>query len=161
MDPFNFADALLGVLAQRLAKRLCSKCKQPHTATAEEIKGLLEEYCQELKNTEAWRKDPKAAYEGIYREWAKTFGNEQGQITLYSPVGCETCSGTGYKGRVGLHELLLGSDQVKKLIQEHARVADILAVALNEGMRTLKQDGIEKVMQGITDIHQVRAVCIK
>jgi type II secretory ATPase GspE/PulE/Tfp pilus assembly ATPase PilB-like protein len=62
---------------------------------------------------------------------------------------------------VGLHELLLGSDQVKKLIQEHARVADILAVALNEGMRTLKQDGIEKVLQGITDIHQVRAVCIK
>jgi type II secretory ATPase GspE/PulE/Tfp pilus assembly ATPase PilB-like protein len=161
MDPFNFADALLGVLAQRLAKRLCSKCKQPHTATPEEIKGLLEEYCQELKNTEAWKKDPKAAYEGIYREWAKAFGNEQGQITLYSPVGCETCSGTGYKGRVGLHELLLGSDQVKKLIQEHARVADILAVALNEGMRTLKQDGIEKVLQGITDIHQVRAVCIK
>jgi type II secretory ATPase GspE/PulE/Tfp pilus assembly ATPase PilB-like protein len=161
MDPFNFADALLGVLAQRLAKRLCSKCKQPHTATAEEVKGLLEEYCQELKNTDAWKKDPKAAYEGIYREWAKTFGNEQAQITLYSPVGCETCSGTGYKGRVGLHELLLGSDQVKKLIQEHARVAEILAVALNEGMRTLKQDGIEKVLQGITDIHQVRAVCIK
>jgi type II secretory ATPase GspE/PulE/Tfp pilus assembly ATPase PilB-like protein len=161
MDPFNFADALLGVLAQRLAKRLCSKCKQPHTATAEEIKALLEEYCQELKNTESWKKDPKAAYEGIYREWAKAFGNEQGQITLYSPVGCETCSGTGYKGRVGLHELLLGSDQVKKLIQEHARVAEIVAVALNDGMRTLKQDGIEKVLQGITDIHQVRAVCIK
>jgi len=161
MDPFNFADALLGVLAQRLAKRLCSKCKQPHTATADEIKSLLEEYCQELKNTDAWKKDPKAAYEGTYREWVKTFGNEQGQITLNSPVGCETCSGTGYKGRVGLHELLLGSDQVKKLIQEHARVAEILAVALNDGMRTLKQDGIEKVLQGITDIHQVRAVCIK
>jgi type II secretory ATPase GspE/PulE/Tfp pilus assembly ATPase PilB-like protein len=161
MDPFNFADALLGVLAQRLAKRLCSKCKQPHTASAEEIKSLLEEYCQELKNTDFWKKDPKAAYEGIYREWVKTFGNEQGQITLYAPVGCDTCSGTGYKGRVGLHELLLGSDQVKKLIQEHARVAEILAVALNDGMRTLKQDGIEKVLQGVTDIHQVRAVCIK
>jgi type II secretory ATPase GspE/PulE/Tfp pilus assembly ATPase PilB-like protein len=161
MDPFNFADALLGVLAQRLAKRLCSKCKQPHVASQDEIKLLLEEYCQELKNTDSWKKDPKAAYEGVYRDWVKTFGDDKGQITLNSPVGCDTCGGTGYKGRVGLHELLLGSDLVKKLIQEHARVAEITAVALNEGMRTLKQDGVEKVLQGITDMLQVRAVCIK
>ena len=62
---------------------------------------------------------------------------------------------------MGLHELLLGTDPIKKLIQEHARVAEVLATALNEGMRTLKQDGVEKVLQGITDMHQVRAVCIK
>jgi type II secretory ATPase GspE/PulE/Tfp pilus assembly ATPase PilB-like protein len=62
---------------------------------------------------------------------------------------------------MGLHELVMGSDDIKKLIQEHARVAEMLAVALENGMRTLKQDGIEKVMQGVTDIHQVRAVCIK
>jgi len=161
MDPFNFADALLGVLAQRLAKRLCAKCKQPHPASQEEIKLLLEEYCQELKNTESWKRDPKTAYEGVYREWAKTFADDKGQFTLYTPVGCDACSGTGYKGRVGLHELLLGSDAIKKQIQEHARVADVLATALNEGMRTLKQDGLEKVLQGITDVHQVRAVCIK
>jgi type II secretory ATPase GspE/PulE/Tfp pilus assembly ATPase PilB-like protein len=161
MDPFNFADALLGVLAQRLGKRLCGKCKQPHVASQEEIKLLLEEYCQELKNTDAWKRDPKAAYEGVYRDWVKTFGDDKGQLTLYSPVGCEACGGSGYKGRVGLHELLLGSDAVKKLIQEHARVAEILAVALNEGMRTLKQDGMEKVLQGLTDMLQVRAVCIK
>jgi len=161
MDPFNFSDALLGVLAQRLAKRLCSKCKQPHVAAQDEIKLLLEEYCQELKNTEGWKRDPKAAYEGIYREWVKTFADDKGQFTLYTPVGCEVCSGTGYKGRAGLHELLLGSDLIKKLIQEHSRVADILAAALNEGMRTLKQDGVEKVLQGVTDMHQVRAVCIK
>ena len=161
MDPFNFADALLGILAQRLAKRLCGKCKQPHPASQEEIKLLLEEYCQEMKNTDAWKKDPKGAYEAIYREWAKSFADDKGQFTLYAPVGCEACGGTGYKGRVGLHELLLGTDPIKKLIQEHARVAEILAVALNEGMRTLKQDGVEKVLQGITDMHQVRAVCIK
>jgi type II secretory ATPase GspE/PulE/Tfp pilus assembly ATPase PilB-like protein len=160
MDPFNFADALLGVLAQRLAKRLC-KCKQPHTATQEEIKLLLEEYCQELKNTDSWKRDPKASYEGIYREWVKSFADDKGHFTLYSPTGCETCNGTGYKGRVGLHELLLGTDRIKKLIQEKARVADVLAVALNESMRTLKQDGMEKVLQGVTDMHQVRAVCIK
>jgi type II secretory ATPase GspE/PulE/Tfp pilus assembly ATPase PilB-like protein len=161
MDPFNFSDALLGVLAQRLAKRLCSKCKQPHVASQDEIKLLLEEYCTELKNTDTWKKDPKAAFENIYREWAKTFADDKGQFTLYTPVGCEVCGGTGYKGRVGLHELLLGSDLIKKLIQEHARVAEILAAALNDGMRTLKQDGMEKVLQGVTDMHQVRAVCIK
>jgi type II secretory ATPase GspE/PulE/Tfp pilus assembly ATPase PilB-like protein len=161
MDPFNFADALLGILAQRLAKRLCGKCKQPHPASQEEIKLLLEEYCQEMKNTESWKKDPKGAYEAIYREWGKSFADDKGQFTLYAPVGCEACGGSGYKGRVGLHELLLGTDSIKKLIQEHARVAEVLAVALNEGMRTLKQDGVEKVLQGITDMHQVRAVCIK
>src|SRR5205823_4551448 len=128
MDPFNFADALLGVLAQRLAKRLCAKCKQSHTATQEEVKALLEEYCQELKNTDTWKRDPKAAYEAIYREWAKAFADDKGQFTVHSPVGCDTCGGTGYKGRVGLHELLLGTDHIKKLIQEKSRVADVLAV---------------------------------
>jgi type II secretory ATPase GspE/PulE/Tfp pilus assembly ATPase PilB-like protein len=161
MDPFNFSDALLGVLAQRLAKRLCSKCKQPRVASQDEIKLLLEEYCQELKNTDGWKRDPKAAYEAIYREWVKSFADDKSQFTLYTPVGCEVCSGTGYKGRAGLHELLLGTDPIKKLIQEHSRVAEILAAALNEGMRTLKQDGVEKVLQGVTDMHQVRAVCIK
>jgi type II secretory ATPase GspE/PulE/Tfp pilus assembly ATPase PilB-like protein len=161
MDPFNFSDALLGVLAQRLAKRLCSKCKMPHAATQEELKGILEEYCIELKNTEHWKRDPKAAYEGIYRDWARQFADEKGQFRLNAPVGCEVCGGTGYKGRVGLHELLVGSDMVKKHIQEHSRVTEIVGTALAEGMRTLKQDGIEKVLQGITDMHQVRAVCIK
>jgi len=71
------------------------------------------------------------------------------------------CNKTGYKGRVGLHELLVGTDALKKNIQDHAHVAEMLATALEEGLRTLKQDGIEKVLQGITDIHQVRAVCIK
>lgn len=161
MDPFNFADALLGILAQRLAKRLCSKCKAPHTATQEELKAILEEYSVELRNTDYWKKDPKASYEALYREWVKLFADEKGQFTLYSPVGCDTCGGTGYKGRVGLHELLVGSDTVKKHIQEHARVAEIVATALAENMRTLKQDGIEKVLMGVTDLFQVRAVCIK
>ncbi|HWQ38144.1 MAG TPA: ATPase, T2SS/T4P/T4SS family [Burkholderiales bacterium] len=161
MDPFNFADALLGVLAQRLARRLCVKCKTPHIATQDELRMLLEEYCVELKNTEAWKRDPKAAYENLYREWVRSFADEKGQFTLYTPVGCEVCGGTGYKGRVGLHELLVGTDAVKKHIQEHSRVAEVLATALSEGMRTLKQDGVEKVLMGITDIHQVRAVCIK
>jgi type II secretory ATPase GspE/PulE/Tfp pilus assembly ATPase PilB-like protein len=161
MDPFNFSDALLGILAQRLAKRLCSDCKKPHVATNEEIKALLTEYSFELTNTATWKRDPAAAMKALYAEWGKLFADKQGKFTLYSPVGCDKCTGTGYRGRVGLHELLIGSDPVKKAIQEHARVAELLAIALDEGMHTLKQDGMEKVLQGITDMHQVRAVCIK
>lgn len=160
MDPFNFADALLGILAQRLAKRLCD-CKAAYTPSPEEIKGMLNEYCLELKNTTSWKKDPDAAYKAVFQEWQKSFGNEKGQLTLYRAKGCEKCSNTGYKGRCGLHELLEGTDAVKKNIQEHARVAEMFATALEDGMRTLKQDGIEKVLQGITDMQQVRAVCIK
>ncbi len=161
MDPFNFADALLGILAQRLGKRLCGDCKKSHVATAEEIKSMLSEYSLELENTQTWKKDPAAATKALYAEWVKEFADEKGQFTLYGPVGCEKCSGTGYRGRVGLHELLIGSDPIKKAIQEHARVAELLAIALDEGMCTLKQDGMQKVLQGITDMHQIRAVCIK
>jgi type II secretory ATPase GspE/PulE/Tfp pilus assembly ATPase PilB-like protein len=161
MDPFNFADALLGILAQRLAKRLCKKCKKPHIATQEEIKALLTEYAQELNSTAKWKRDPNAAFKELYGEWVKLFADDKGQFTLYEKVGCPDCSDTGYRGRVGLHELLIGTDQLKKQIQEHARVADLFATGLEEGMHTLKQDGIEKVLSGVTDMHQVRAVCIK
>ncbi|MGQ0751652.1 MAG: GspE/PulE family protein [Betaproteobacteria bacterium] len=161
MDPFNFADALLAILAQRLARRLCTKCKEAHVATDDEIIHLLNEYALELRNTSTWKADPDGEQKKLLEEWKKTFSNDKGEITLYSAKGCDTCSSTGYKGRVGLHELLVGTDEIKKLVQEHARVAEILAVALENGMRTLKQDGIEKVLQGITDIHEVRAVCIK
>ncbi len=110
---------------------------------------------------DSWKKDPQAARAAQLREWIGAFGNEKGEITLYAPVGCDVCNGTGYRGRVGLHELLVGTDAIKKGIQEHARVAAMFATALAEGMRTLKQDGIEKVLAGITDMHQVRSVCIK
>jgi type II secretory ATPase GspE/PulE/Tfp pilus assembly ATPase PilB-like protein len=160
MDPFNFADALLGVLAQRLARRLC-KCKEAHVATNEEIHALLEEYSLELQNTAIWKKDPKAARQKVYESWVKEFGNDKNELILHKAKGCDVCGNTGYKGRLGLHELLIGTDRIKKNIQEHARVAEMLATALEDGMRTLKQDGIEKVLQGMTDMPQVRAVCIK
>ena len=168
MDPFNFADALLGILAQRLAKRLCAKCKEAYTPSPEEMKHFLSEYCEELANTETFRRDGKAAYEAVYKEWAKKYANDKGQFTLYrakeageDDPKCDACGGTGYKGRMGLHELMIGTDNAKKLIQEHARVAQLVAQALEDGMRTLKQDGMEKVLQGLTDMKQVRAVCIK
>jgi type II secretory ATPase GspE/PulE/Tfp pilus assembly ATPase PilB-like protein len=160
MDPFNFADALLGVLAQRLARRLC-KCKEPHVATSDEIHALMEEYSLELQNTASWKKDLKGSRAKLYESWVREFGNDKGEIILHAAKGCDACGNTGYKGRLGLHELLIGTDRIKKNIQEHARVSEMFATALEDGMRTLKQDGIEKVLQGITDIQQVRAVCTK
>lgn len=160
MDPFNFSDALLGILAQRLAKRLCG-CKQAYVPEPPELTAFLKEYCEELLNTPRFKADPKGAMEGVYKDWVRTYGNEKGQLQLYKPVGCEKCGGSGMKGRVGLHELLIASDRLKKAIQEHARVAEMLAICLEEGMRTLKQDGMEKCLMGLTHIKEVRAVCIK
>ncbi len=160
MDPFNFSDALLGILAQRLARRLCS-CKQTYTPEPAELTAFLREYCDELMNIPRFKADPKGAMEAVYKEWVKTYGNERGQLTFYKPVGCDKCGGSGFKGRCGLHELLIASDRIKKLIQEHARVAEILAQSLEDGMRTLKQDGMEKCLSGVTHIKEVRSVCIK
>ncbi len=160
MDPFNFADALLGILAQRLAKRLCVKCREAYAVPPEELQLLLAEYCQELQTTSAFQADSKAATEVLYKKWLADYG-KNGQITLHRAKGCEACGGTGYKGRIAIHELMVGTDAVKRLIQERGKVFELLAQALEDGMRTLKQDGIEKVLQGITDMKQVRAVCIK
>jgi type II secretory ATPase GspE/PulE/Tfp pilus assembly ATPase PilB-like protein len=160
MDPFNFSDALLGILAQRLARRLCS-CKEAYTPEGGEIKSFLQEYCEELQNTTTFKKDPKSAMENVYRGWVKQYGNDKGQLVMYKPVGCDKCGGSGWKGRCGLHELLIATDPLKKLIAEKARVAEMLAVALEGGMRTLKQDGMEKCLSGTTGIKEVRSVCIK
>ena len=80
---------------------------------------------------------------------------------MYKAVGCDKCNQTGYKGRIGLHELLIADDRIKKLVQERARVAEIFAAAVESGMRTLKMDGLEKILMGVTDLKQVRGVCIK
>lgn len=138
MDPFNFADALLGVLAQRLLKRLCPKCKEQYEPTEEEKEMLLKEY-------------------GDHPTVPLQFSN----YTICRPVGCQACNYTGYKGRMAIHELLTSDDEMKKLIQAKAPVFKIGAYAMQMGMLTLKQDGIWKVLQGLTDIKQVRSVCIK
>jgi type II secretory ATPase GspE/PulE/Tfp pilus assembly ATPase PilB-like protein len=160
MDPFNFADALVGILAQRLAKRLCGKCKEPYTPDGEEIKQFMHEFTNDLRQSERWKKDSAGEAKKLYEYWLKEYGKE-GKLTMFKAKGCDTCGGSGYKGRVGLHELLVASDPVKKLIQEKARVADIFVKAVEDGMSTLKMDGMEKVMMGMTDMKQVRAVCIK
>jgi type II secretory ATPase GspE/PulE/Tfp pilus assembly ATPase PilB-like protein len=159
MDPFNFADALLGVLAQRLAKRLCS-CKEVYSPAGPELQSFISEYAEELRHTPAWLADAPGEAKKLYQSWVENYG-EGGRITMYRPVGCSRCAKTGYKGRVGLHELLLADDDVKKLVQERARVSTIFSSAVAGGMHTLKMDGMTKVLQGLTDLKQVRSVCIK
>ncbi len=149
MDPFNFADALLGILAQRLAKSLCNKCKVAYTPTEDDLLALAEEY---VFNTNL---DAHAVVE----QWQKTY-NKDNKLQLYKAKGCKACNKLGYDGRVGLYELMKVTPSIKHLIQTKATVSEIAEEAMKNGMRTLKQDGITKVLQGHTDIEQVRAVCI-
>ena len=159
MDPFNFADALLGILAQRLAKKLCD-CKESYVPDAEEMRLFTAEYAEELKHSAAWKADYAGETEKLIESWHKAYAQD-GQLKFYRHVGCDKCNKTGYKGRIGLHELLIADDGIKKLIQERARVAEIFAASVEGGMRTLKMDGMEKIMMGLTDIKMVRSVCIK
>jgi type II secretory ATPase GspE/PulE/Tfp pilus assembly ATPase PilB-like protein/GAF domain-containing protein len=160
MDPFNFSDALLGVLAQRLARRLCPACKESYTPDEEETAALLDEYALELRATSEWRDDPDYAMRELRAMLLEKYGKDK-KFRLARARGCDACSGGGYAGRLGLHELMVGTDAVKRLVQQRAPVADLVATALEEGMRTLKMDGIEKVLQGLTDLKQIRQVCIK
>ena len=141
-DPFNFADAMQGVLAKRLCKRLCTHCKEPYHASAQEYDKLFREF-----GPASWEVMELPAY-------------GQG-FTLYRGRGCADCRQTGYKGRVALHELLRGSEDMKSLIQNRAKMADMISVAKKEGMITLLQDGILKVLGGHTTFDQVRAVAMK
>jgi len=141
IDPLNFADALLGILAQRLVRTLCKNCKEPYHPTPEEYDNIVESYGREafLKLNYPYTDD----------------------LTLYSPRGCEQCNQTGYKGRMGIHELLIGTDPIKRAIQKHETVEVLREIAMSEGMTTLLQDGIMKSLQGVTDFKQVYRVCIK
>jgi type II secretory ATPase GspE/PulE/Tfp pilus assembly ATPase PilB-like protein len=148
MDPFNFADALLGVLAQRLVRRLCPECKSEYTPAPVELEELAAHYCNETAIDA--RKEMKA--------WSASHGGAHGKITLFRAHGCEHCDRTGYQGRIGLYELLVADAAIKRLLQSKAHVAEVKSAAIAAGMRTLKQDGIEKVLQGVTDVQQVNAV---
>ena len=159
MDPFNFADALLGILAQRLAKKLCD-CKESYAPDAEEVRLFAAEYAEELRHSSAWKADYEGETKKLLASWSQLYA-QGGPLRFYRSVGCAKCNNTGYKGRVGLHELLIADDGIKKLIQERARVAEIFAAAVEGGMRTLKMDGMEKIMMGLTDLKMVRSVCIK
>jgi type II secretory ATPase GspE/PulE/Tfp pilus assembly ATPase PilB-like protein len=141
IDPFNFADALLGIMAQRLARTLCKDCKEEYVPTQEEFAELMQDYGLECWDTLGVKYSPS--------------------FKLFRPKGCAKCGNTGYKGRIGLHELLVGTDEIKRRIQKRESIEELRKQAMRDGMTTLLQDGIQKVIQGQTDFKQVRAVCMK
>ena len=140
-DPFNFSDAMLGVLAMRLCKRICPNCRESYHPTRSEYDELVQ------------------AFGAV--EWGELQPAYDPAFTLFRGRGCDACTQTGYRGRVPIHELMMVSERMKALIQTRTRTGELLALAKSEGMKTLLQDGIEKVLQGITTYKQVRAVAIK
>lgn len=110
---------------------------------------LADEYCQGMPFNPA----------DVMQRWEKAYHNEKGEFSLYTAVGCRECEGTGYKGRIGLYEFLEATAPVKKLIQRQATVNELQAEAIHQGMSTLKQAGIELVLQGYANIYQIRAAC--
>jgi type II secretory ATPase GspE/PulE/Tfp pilus assembly ATPase PilB-like protein len=141
IDPFNFADALLGILAQRLVRTLCKDCKEGYSPGQEEFAELMQEYGVEHWDSLGLRYTP--------------------EFRLYRPKGCAKCGNTGYKGRMGIHELLVATDETKRKIQRREPIEELRKQAMRDGMTTLLQDGIQKVIAGHTDFKQVRAVCMK
>ena len=151
LDPFNFSDSLLAILAQRLVRRLCTACREPRVADDETLQGLASQYLDSgTVNT------PEARQAQVAR-WRKDYGGAQGELRLWRHVGCTHCDGHGYHGRLGIHELMLSDDTIRQHIRRRAPASDIRHSALTAGMRTLRQDGIEKVLQGLTDMAEVVA----
>jgi type II secretory ATPase GspE/PulE/Tfp pilus assembly ATPase PilB-like protein len=140
MDPFNFSDALLGVLAQRLVKTLCRHCKEKYHPSRAEFDALVR------------------AYDGDFDALGFEYNDA---FLLFRPKGCPECNNSGYLGRTGIHELLVATDGIKSLIQHRSVSEELRAQAAQEGMTTLMQDGIRKVCLGFTDLIQVRKVCMR
>jgi type II secretory ATPase GspE/PulE/Tfp pilus assembly ATPase PilB-like protein len=151
MDPFNFADSLLAVVAQRLVRRLCPKCLQSRPATAAEIDELADDWLH------AWISPAQPpARDELLAGWTQRHARD-GRLQLHHAPGCKACENNGVNGRTALHELLLVSRPIKRQIQTGATAEQILATAMAEGLRTLRQDGIERVLAGLTTIEEVRA----
>ncbi|WAC75902.1 ATPase, T2SS/T4P/T4SS family [Roseateles sp. SL47] len=149
MDPFNFADSLLAVLAQRLVRRLCPACRKAEPMPEATLNELLDDYLH------VFSPENRPARESVLAQWQGTYG-QPGLLHYHSP-GCAKCDNTGYKGRAGLHELLVVSRTLRRLIQTGSRAEELMHQGMAEGMRTLRQDGIAKVLQGVTTLSEVRA----
>jgi type II secretory ATPase GspE/PulE/Tfp pilus assembly ATPase PilB-like protein len=141
INPLNISDAFLGVLAQRLVRRLCKDCIESYHPSEEEFEDIRTDYGE-------------AAFKATQIEYNSSF-------KLHRAAGCEKCSGSGYKGRLGIHELIEGTPEIKLLIKRQATSHDLGKQARKQGMITLKKDGIHKVFDGITDIREVRRVCVE
>ena len=132
IEPYLVSSSVLGVLAQRLARRLC-KCKEEYTPPRE--------YLVDMK----------------FPDWSLAEYDAQ-PFNLFRPKGCERCSGKGYKGRMGLHEVMLMSEEIAKLAIAHASAEEIEKVAIQQGMITLWNDGVRKIMMGQTTMEELQRI---
>ena len=151
MDPFNFADSLLAVLAQRLVRRLCSHCRESEPASEATVNELLADHLHAFADRTA-----RPASADVLAGWVKHHGRD-GRLMAHRSPGCKHCDHTGFKGRAGVHELMVVSRELRGLIQTSARAEKLQFTAMADGMRTLRQDGIDKVWAGVTTIEEVRA----
>ncbi|TSE24823.1 Type II secretion system protein E [Tepidimonas sediminis] len=155
LDPFNFSDSLLAILAQRLVRRLCRQCVQARPATDDELEALATHYLESCAAP-----GERLDVAGQIERWRAQYGVEEGGrriLRTYVKHGCPACEGRGYKGRLGIYELMLSDDTIRHHIRHRASAGEIRASALAAGMRTLRQDGIEKVLAGLTDLAEVIA----
>jgi type II secretory ATPase GspE/PulE/Tfp pilus assembly ATPase PilB-like protein/tetratricopeptide (TPR) repeat protein len=141
MNALNISDAFLGVLGQRLVRRLCTNCMDSYRPTEEEFEDLRTDYGREAFDRSGF-----------------SYG---ASLSLKRSAGCEKCNGSGYKGRIGIHEMMEATPEVKLLLKRNATSHDLAVQAAKDGMTTLKQDGIRKTINGITTIREVRRVCIE
>ena len=151
MDPFNFGDSLLAVLAQRLVRKSCPACRTSRPATPEEIDELLGDYMN------AFGEEPPETKDEVLAGWKSRHAGEDGRLLFKKSTGCEKCDHAGFRSRAGIHEMLVVSRELRRMIQNGARAEALQRTAMQEGMRTLRQDGIEKVWAGATVIEEVRA----
>lgn len=151
LDPFNFSDSLLAILAQRLVRRLCTHCREPRLATDEELDGLAGHHLGAPAASDAARRAAVVAH------WRTQHAGPDGRLVLYRSRGCDHCDGHGYHGRLGIHELMLADDAVRAHIRRRESASVLQADALATGMSTLRQDGIAKVLAGLTDLPEVLA----
>ncbi len=149
LDPFSFADSLKGIVAQRLVRAL-HDCKQGYEPSLEDMQLLAREY---LGGGSA------AEVSALLAQWHGKYAGDGDKFILYKEAGCADCSQKGFSGRIGIHEVLSVTPEIHRLIQTRAPLASLLARARDDGLRTLKQDGILKVLQGKTTMTQVRAAC--
>jgi len=150
LDPFNFADSLLAILAQRLVRRICAACRVSEPLPDAVAEEWLDDYLH------VFHADNKPDRAAVLSGWAARYG-ENGKLMRYRSPGCAKCDNTGFKGRAGLHELMMVTKGLRRMIQTGARAEELAQAALTEGMHTLRQDGIEKVLAGVTTIEEVRA----
>ncbi len=156
MDPFTFSDALVAILAQRLVRKLCPHCRERAPLTANALNQLAEQYL-ESGSAAASGEDAAQARAALVSTWVRGLQAQGTPPTLWQRVGCAQCDGTGYKGRMGIHELMRSDDAIRGHIRRRESAHDIRRSALRAGMKTLRQDGIDKVLQGLTDMQEVLA----